>query len=365
MKTSTLTLNLLLVGLSLGCKSQQDAAPATDNAPATADAKASATQAAKVPATAPKPSPGAMAMVEPAGLAKADPKIAAWLREMAKCDLHLQEPPTDASLVERTWGDHWSLDECKARDEMPDTDLDPKALDLIMLDALGEDDRNLRLVALNETSGGYASDGGNALGKLLYAARHETDPHVGSQIAIAIDHELTEFGRLDDPSKGKPFVLALGDALAHSSNQGLMAETGLSCKFEGCDQLWINASRSNASPTLRTLAHELAQDALDKEAGCALSAVLLAEDEDPAVLRSTAGWLAQCEDSYAFPKLLARLDALGIESPAGAHLWQALELVGASDPAAEAKMSGWAKTIVDKELGDQEIREVARDVLSQ
>ncbi len=360
MKTSSIALALLL-SLSLGCKSNSDE-PATEATPKAAEA--ATPEAVPAPKT-PAPTPGALALVKPAGLDAANAQVVKWLRTAAKCDLHLEGPEADLSLVEQTWGDRWNWDDCAARNTLMDLDLEMDVIDGVLLDALGDDDRNVRLLAIYNLSSSYAKDGKvNELGKLLFAARDEKDPHVGAQLAAAIDHELNEFGRLDDPKKGQPFVLALGDVLARTSNQGLMAETGFSCKLPGCDQLWSTAARDNASPTLRALSHEMARDVLDKEPGCALSAELLAKNDDPVVLQHTADWMSQCEDAFASPKLLARLDALGIESPGAAHLWNALDAIGTDDPKIEAKLSGWAKTIVDKKLGDEEVQGNAKAVLA-
>lgn len=360
MNAKLTTLSLLLP-LCVGCKSQGDDAPAQAPEAAT---PAAAAKTETEPA-APAKSPGAMATVAPAGLEKADPGVVAWLRTAAKCDLHLTPPDADQLLIEQTWGDQWSWDDCPAKDTLFDVEAESEAIDAAMLDALADADRNVRLLATYNLAGGYAKDGrADALGKLLYAAGHESDPHVGAQLALVIDSELGELEKLEGSPHARPFVVALTDVLARTSNQGLLAEDDLSCEIEGCAQMWARVSRDNPSPTLRALAFEQAYGVLDEEQRCALGLELVTSNDEPIVLQHAAEALGSCREGKTASTLVARLDQLTIQGPGAVHLWNALDTLGPEDPAVEAKISSWARTIVDEKLGDDEIRKNAEFALS-
>lgn len=355
---------LALTNLSLGCKS--DGEPAKDEPAAEGGATdptaAPAESTAK--AAAPKASAGAMKTVAPKGLDQADPEVVKWLRSAAECDLQLTSPETDVPLYEQTWGNRWSWDDCPARKTLLDLEAEIEVIDAALLGALADPDAKARLVAVYNLNGGYAKDGKvDALGMLLHAVATETDPHVGAQLGLVIDSELTELERLDPSPNAEPFVLALSDALATTSNQGLVAETSLHCKIAGCENLWPRAARENPSPTVRALAYDHAQGSLDAPKRCDLGLEILADEKDPLVIQYASEGVSTCDAEKATPVLTARLEAITVEGPGGAYLWNALDSVGTDDPKLAAKMKTWAQTIVDKKLGSEDVRKNAEFLL--
>lgn len=355
---------LALTNLSLGCKS--DGEPAKGEPPAEGDATdpAAAPAESTAKAAAPKPTAGAMKTVAPKGLDQADAEVVKWLRSAAECDLGLTSPETDQPLYEQTWGNRWSWDECPARKTLLDLEAEPEVIDAALLAALADPDAKARLIAVHNLNGGFAKDGKvDALGMLLHAAAAETDPHVGAQLGLLIDSELGDLERLDPSPNAEPFVLALSDALATTSNQGLVAEVSLRCKLPGCEELWPRAARDNPSPTVRALAYDHALSTLDEPKRCDLGLEILADEKDPLVIQYASEGVGSCDAAKATPILVERLEALTVEGPGGAYLWNALDSVGSDDPKLTAKMKAWAKTIVDEQLGNEDIRKNAGYVL--